>query len=246
MRPVVLRGLSSSGAAGAAGRWFCILCAREEYSVRVEEDEARNRNVEQKIREEKRCEILQLQQKIGIGKRYMKLRFEDYCPTCPGAEKALAICTRYAASFASALENGDGLLLLGNPGTGKNHLSACICSQVVQQGYTALHVTVARLLGQIMSKWSKKEEGTDQDELFKFGGADLLVLDEVGVAPLNNHQKGYLFDLINLRYENLKPTILISNFNSNELGKYLENRIYDRLCQTSFVIEFTWESHRRK
>jgi len=228
-------------------RWVCLKCAHDEYNKETDELTEKYNDLFKKKKEELgKKEISELAQIIGIGKRYTRLTFEDFNPSCCEARQALDTCRNYARNFSRVLGNGEGLLMLGNPGTGKNHLSACICKEVAQQGHTALHGTLARILGQIMSKWDKGQEGTDQDELKKFARANLLVIDEVGPCMQNNYQKGYLFDLINLRYENLKPTILISNFNAKELEKYLENRIYDRLCQTSFVIEFTWESHRRK
>jgi DNA replication protein DnaC len=56
-----------------------------------------------------------------------------------------------------------------------------------------------------------------------------------------------LFDVLNARYANQRPTILIGNLTADELEEYLGERIMDRLLESgSAVVPFTWESYRRR
>jgi DNA replication protein DnaC len=56
-----------------------------------------------------------------------------------------------------------------------------------------------------------------------------------------------LFDVLNDRYGELRPTILIGNLTAAELERYLGERIMERLMDLgSITVPFTWSSHRRR
>jgi DNA replication protein DnaC len=73
---------------------------------------------------------------------------------------------------------------------------------------------------------------------------DLLILDEFGIQIGSEHEKMLLFRIINKRYENLKPTILISNLSPAEI-KNFEERIFDRLKENGILLSFSSESNRK-
>ena len=55
-----------------------------------------------------------------------------------------------------------------------------------------------------------------------------------------------MFDVLNTRYENRKPSILLSNIPKEQLSDYLGERVTDRLRENKGkVIGFDWESYRR-
>jgi DNA replication protein DnaC len=56
-----------------------------------------------------------------------------------------------------------------------------------------------------------------------------------------------LFDVLNARYGEMRPTVLIANLTAAEMEDYLGDRIMDRLLELgSATVPFTWPSHRRK
>ena len=75
---------------------------------------------------------------------------------------------------------------------------------------------------------------------------DLLILDEVGVQFGSETEKMILFEIINGRYEQLKPTIVISNL-ADALTDYLGERVVDRLREGGGrMLIFDWPSYRRQ
>ena len=55
-----------------------------------------------------------------------------------------------------------------------------------------------------------------------------------------------LFDVLNERYEKLKPSILLSNIPSEQLSDYLGERVTDRLRENKGrMIGFNWDSYRK-
>ena len=183
---------------------------------------------------------------INLGKRYQGKTFADFTPPCPDAEKIKTRCERYAASFGDRVQAGDSLLFLGNVGTGKNLLAAAICGRIVSDGFTAVHTTALKLVRRIRSTWGKKDED-EQSMINSFCLPDLLVIDEVGVQFGTPAEMIQLTEIINERYEQQRPTILISNLDLAGVEAYLGARVLDRFYEGfSAAFEFTWESYRRR
>ena len=60
-------------------------------------------------------------------------------------------------------------------------------------------------------------------------------------------ERVHLFDVLDGRYRDRKPTVLISNLDGKGFHECLGSRLFDRLTETgSAVITFEWESHRGK
>lgn len=184
---------------------------------------------------------------IAIGTRYQGVSFVDYQPTDAKAKTVLDKCRSFAGTFRDRLKVGDSLLMLGNPGTGKNMLAACICSEIIDQGFTPLHTTALKLVRKIKESWGKDAPATEQEMINRFTEPDLLVIDEVGVQFGSKTEEILLFEVVNERYENMRPTIIISNLTIEGVQGYLGTRIVDRFYEgKSAVLSFTWQSYRRK
>ena len=186
-------------------------------------------------------------QGINIGARYRGATFADFQTYGKESERRLKLCQRYAETFPERLAKCDNLLMLGNPGTGKNMLAACICQEVAAQGHSAIHTTAMKLVRKIKESWGRDKDKTEQEAINDFAKPDLLVVDEVGVQYGSETERILLFEVINERYEAMRPTIVISNLNVQDVEAFLGPRIMDRFHEgKSAVLEFTWESYRRR
>lgn len=184
---------------------------------------------------------------VQVGSRYHDASFESYVPAGPDAMRVLAACRRYVETFPARLLSGDGLMLIGNPGTGKNHLAACICRGVVESGYTALHTSALKLVRRIKESWRHDATETEQCVITSFTVPDVLVIDEVGIQFGSAAELLLLFEVLNDRYSERRPTILLSNLTLANLEGYLGPQIVDRFHEgNSAVLEFSWESYRRR
>jgi DNA replication protein DnaC len=183
---------------------------------------------------------------VGLGRRYALSSFDNYVVGGTDSVRALELCRRFAATFSDRLAAGDSLLLLGNAGTGKNHLAAAICHEVTGSGFSVCHTRALKMVRRIRQSWGKGSGGEDEQAAIDlFVAPDLLVLDEVGVQYGSNAEGVLFFEVLNERYENLKPTVLISNLTVAEMSTALGPRIIDRFREgKSRVISFTWESFR--
>ena len=183
-----------------------------------------------------------------MPRRFLNRNFENYLAVTRGQRQALEVCRGYAKGFEQMRRRGGGLLLLGGPGTGKTHLACAILAHVIQAGHTGLFLSVSGALRIIRDAYSPRGQRTETEALALLTAVDLLVLDEVGVAIGNaSTRRAMLFDILNDRYGELRPTILIGNLTSGELERSLGERIMERLMDLgSAMVPFTWSSYRRR
>jgi DNA replication protein DnaC len=104
--------------------------------------------------------------------------------------------------------------------------------------------TVASLLRHIKATYAKDSQRTEQDAIDDLLRPDLLILDEVGVQVGSEHEKLLMFEVLNGRYQELRPTVLISNLDVAELEAFLGHRVMDRYRECGSVLAFDWQSHR--
>ena len=74
----------------------------------------------------------------------------------------------------------------------------------------------------------------------------VLIIDEVGLQYGTPFERLELFDLFNSRYENMLPTICLSNLKMEEIERILGKRIFDRLSQNMECFYLSGKSQRLK
>ena len=211
----------------------CSLLAKD----RVEAEERKSKMLKRLLEEKT--------ENIKMGKRYAKSSFDDFIPVCKEAEENLFICKKYAQNFATYAEDGIGILFTGNPGTGKNMLAAAICNHITRDGHSALHTTAVKLVRKITDNWASTHRQQEQTLIDFFVVPDLLVIDEIGVQLGNKQETAFLTEVINERYENIKPTLLITNVSPSQLEDVLGARIFDRITsEGTTLLQFGWGSTR--
>nr|MDA3869008.1 ATP-binding protein [Gammaproteobacteria bacterium] len=178
--------------------------------------------------------------------RFKSKTFENYKPVCAAAVDNAELCNAYAASFDQRRAAGGGLVLCGKPGTGKTHLATAIANHAMREfKMTTIFSSVMSAMRRVKSTYSRDSQETEHEAVEIYTLPDLLVLDEVGVQFGTDAEKLILFEIVNVRYQDMKPTILISNLNVNALKDYIGERVLDRMREGGgAVLAFDWESYR--
>ncbi|MBK5002922.1 ATP-binding protein [Pseudomonas sp. S31] len=183
-----------------------------------------------------------------IPKRFADRTLANYRAEHEGQRRALAFCTRYVAAFEEIERTGRCLMLLGKVGTGKTHLGAAMANELMlTTTATAVYRTVGSVLQAIRSTYDRQSEQSEADILASLIEPSLLVLDEVGVSKEqpSEFELTTLFSIINGRYEQMRPTVVISNLQASQLRHAMGERCYDRLREGGgVVVPFEWDSHR--
>jgi DNA replication protein DnaC len=177
----------------------------------------------------------------GFGKKYENARFENFDAITPKQQQIKKLCWQYAKNFELALEKGQSLMLCGQTGTGKNHLAAAICHEIMQKNYAALLIKATHFLD---AYWAKSFEER-QNWLQAIATVDLFILDELGKTSQAKSAQDAFFRLIDARYENCRPTILTTNLNREGLIEVLGDAAFDRLTEGSGMrLTLNWASFR--
>ena len=227
----------------------CPICF--DLQLKKEQEEERERIAAEYKKAKIAADQLRMEQKTGaarIPKRFQNKTFADYIAETPQQQRALEACRDYAHNFSDNLAAGRCLILSGNVGTGKTHLAAAIADYIVRETeYTAVFSSLHSILQAIKSTYGSDAQGTEGEVLKLFTSPDLLIIDEVGATKSSEFELATIFAIINTRYENNLPTVVITNLEAAGLKKAIGDRCTDRFREGGGrAIAFNWESKRKE
>lgn len=158
----------------------------------------------------------------NIPKRYADAKFKAKTPE----QQTLIDAIRKNIS-GKAIEEVSDMLLIGSVGTGKTHIVIGALNTLIDAGIYCRYVTEYDLLDNYFRKEYTKFDGFKQ--------AKFLVIDEIGKRELQDWQKIQIEELISYRYNEMLPTIFVTNLDTAEFKKFVGDRISDRMRDNSVV-----------
>lgn len=173
--------------------------------------------------------------------------FESYQPTTSLQEKVKNLCMAYARNFN--LKNGQhpkNLLIFGETGIGKSHLSISILKVVMDKEYSGLFISLPLLLTLIKNTYSKYDDSglTAVEILNKMKEIDLLVIDDMGAEAGSNHDIQKIFELLDSRLG--KPTIFTTNLKHDQFTEVFGKRNTSRILKDTFILKLDGIDYRKK
>lgn len=200
----------------------------------------------------RRAKIERLLGRSGIKKRFQQRTFANFIRDTPERRRCYDTAKTYADSFPQRAERGEGLYIEGTYGTGKTHLAAAIALQLIGCGVPVVCKTSGDLLADIKEAFDSG--GATEYEILKaYKTVDLLILDDLGKEQCTEWSVSTLYAILNDRYEDMKPTIITTNYNADELVRALTPKggdgtkaraIISRLREVSTVITMAWADYR--
>lgn len=148
-----------------------------------------------------------------------------------------------SCDFVSKRQN---IVMIGNPGTGKTHLSIALGVKACMQGMNVKFYTAANLSNELIEAQEYKKLIKIEKQLSK---TDLLIIDELSYLTFNRHQSELLFKVIADRAER-RSVIVSTNLKFSDWVTMFENTtmvtaLIDRLTFRSHVLNMNSENPYR-
>jgi DNA replication protein DnaC len=134
------------------------------------------------------------------------------------------------------------------PGCGKSHLAIALATSAVQAGYRGYFTSAADLVATITSAYA---DGTFHSKIRTYTGPSVLVIDDVGLTPLDRAAGNAFFQVVNRRYEHGSSTIVTTNRGLPSWAELFGDAvvaaaILDRLLHRAVVINIKGPSWRMR
>jgi DNA replication protein DnaC len=136
------------------------------------------------------------------------------------------------------IDDGESVILIGNPGTGKTHLAIALGVEACGRGVKVRFWRVTELITQLIEAREERQLVRMRNQLAKL---DLLILDELGYVPTSKLGAELLFDVISTAYERNLP---FENWTEVLGSGRLTGATLDRLTHRCHILEATGESYR--
>ena len=137
-----------------------------------------------------------------------------------------------SCDFVSKRQN---IVMIGNPGTGKTHLSIALGIKACIQGMNVKFFTAANLSNELIEAQEYKNLIKLEKQLAK---VDLLIIDELSYLTFNRHQSELLFKVIADRAER-RSVIVSTNLKFSDWVNMFENTT----MVTALIDRLTFRSH---
>lgn len=216
-------------------KMFCVRCICKCQSEKIKKDkeiEATRRNVE---------EFYDRQRFSLMGDRYKDCRLSTAVIT-ENNRTAYEKAKRYVEHAAEVVRDNIGLYFYGDNSSGKTHITACICNELLHKGYRCVYTNFARILVEIRAGYGGEGRG-EIDIMQKLMTYDFAFLDDFGKEFIGREYnrsaakwaEEKLFEMINARYNSMRPTVFSSNYAMDELASKLslDKAIIERVNEMS-------------
>ncbi len=138
---------------------------------------------------------------------------------------------RYVRNLDARLQEGRGLWLTGDVGTGKTSLAMIVSKAAVDAGHSVAIYSLPRLLNLIRDEIDT--ENSLLDLLDRLCSVDLLHIDDLGAQHTTSWRLEQLYSIIDARYQAKRAIVATTNLMPSELAEQMGRRILTTISEGS-------------
>lgn len=129
------------------------------------------------------------------------------------------------------------VFLSGQTGVGKTHLMKCMANELINEHKIVLLTTSFAMHQDFVKSYAIREPEEKQTIIEKYLTAEVLFIDDLGTELRQpNITVNYLYQVLNERKMNKRPTIITSNLTLNDIIDYYDERIFSRIADKTSSI----------
>lgn len=145
----------------------------------------------------------------------------------------LEFTKQYAETFTPQSKS---ILMFGQTGLGKTHLSLAIANVVLKKGYSVIYDSAINILRSIEKEHFSYEHSSDMIDLVM--NTDLLILDDIGTEYESQFYNATIYNIINTRLNCGKPSIISTNLDFAGISRRYDKRVMSRIVSMYSCLEF--------
>jgi DNA replication protein DnaC len=166
-----------------------------------------------------------------IPKRFRDVSFELAANdgiTAP----VLAAVRDFTDNIAEQLDQGRGLWLMGDVGTGKTTLAMIVSKSAAEAGRSVAIYSMPRLLARIRRTYDAEPGEDSYLEFFdRLTSVDLLHIDDLGAEKRSDWVLEQLYAIVDERYQSQRSIVVTSNQDYGQLKEQIGDRVVSRLTE---------------
>jgi DNA replication protein DnaC len=145
------------------------------------------------------------------------------------------------------IEQARNIIITGATGTGKTYIACALAHNAMVSGYNAYYARISKLLSEIKLA---RADGSYLSFLKRMTKVRLLILDDLGVSPMDAREAQELLEIIEER-TGFGSIIVTSQLPVDHWYDYLNNgtvadAVLDRLVHNAYRLDLKGESMRKK
>ena len=170
-----------------------------------------------------------LEERAQIQPLYRNASFDNF--VVPGPENPIArrelttvlmAVKRYVDHFPD--DSRPGLLLVGEPGSGKTHLAVAALRKIVEKGFECLFCDYQNLLDRIRSGYDPSSNSSDKEAYRVALDTEVLLLDDLGAHRVTDWVEDTVNSIVTYRCNHRKPLIATTNVPDADAGSAVTRR----------------------
>lgn len=137
----------------------------------------------------------------------------------------------FVEQIGRRLDDGEGLWLMGDVGTGKTTLAMLASKAAVEAERTVAIYSLPRLLARIRRTYDSEAGEPYLDFFERLTSVDLLHVDDLGVEKRSDWVLEQLYAIVNERYEAQRSMVVTTNLDQAALEEQIGPRTVSRLVE---------------